>query len=93
MLTMTTDLKPPKGRASEFLKERKYGAQPSKLEKVLGPAQAGKLKRRLLAYVPGVIVYFLMREFLAFDIISAVIISTVVVGLTYFTLAPIKKKE
>lgn len=80
-------------RASEVLKERKYGAPPSGLAATLGPEEVGKIKRRLAAYIPAVVLYFFLREVMKLDIVMALVAAVPLGIMTYLLLRPARSKK
>lgn len=72
----------PKGKASEVLKARKYGAPPTTLERVLTPQE----RMRLLIGLPSIAAYFILRMALNFGIVEALAVAAALfVGLGFAT--------
>lgn len=68
-------------KASEVLKERKYGSPPTTLEKVTTPGE----RMRLLVGLPSIATYFILRTF-DFGILEAFLAAAVLfVGLGFAT--------
>lgn len=73
---MTTE----RSRASNVLKERKYGAPPTTLERITTPQE----RMRLLIGLPSIAAYFILRMVLNFGILEAALVAVgLFIGLAF----------